>query len=44
MKPNILLACKKSPCFPPVKAKEKKKEIKQKTLIFFKFKQTFPNN
>ena len=28
MKPKILLACKKSPCFPQVKAKEKKKEIK----------------
>ena len=32
MKPNITLACKKSPCFPPVKTKETKKEIKQKAL------------
>ena len=44
MKPSISLACKKYPCFSPVKAKETKKEIKQKTLSFIKLKQTFPNN
>ena len=43
MKPDISLACKKSPCFPLVKIKETKKEIKQKMQSFIKLKQTFPN-
>ena len=42
MKPNITLACKKSPCFPPVKTKETKEEIKPKALSFIKLKRTFP--
>ena len=41
---EISLACKKSPCFPPVKRKETEKEIKQKALSFIKLKQTSPNN
>ena len=44
MKPDISFTCKKSPCFPPVKTKETKKETKQKTLSFTILKQTYPNN
>ena len=33
-----------SPCFPSVKPKETKKEIKQKALSFIKLNQTFLNN
>ena len=34
MKPDISFPCTKSPCFPPVKTKETKKETKQKSLSF----------
>ena len=44
MKPDISFTRKKSPCFPPVKTKETKKETKQKTLSFVILKQTYPNN